>query len=264
MIEEKIPEQYAFLFVGTWTKGGIGEDRKDIGNLIKTFYETFSNQQKQPALLLKTQGAGFSILDKEEILTKISNIKNKFPKQIKLPPIYFLHGDLSDEEMNYLYNHPKIKSMVSFTHGEGFGRPLLEATMTGLPVIASNWSGHTDFLDEEYCVLLGGTTDNIPPGAVWENVLIPESQWFNVNMDSASQVLKFAHKNAFDMKVRAKKLMKINRDKFTHSKMTDRFKEILEKYTSNLSVQVPINLPKLESIKSSPPKPVKLPKLEKV
>ena len=56
--------------------------------------------------------------------------------------MYILHGEFTDSEMNSLYNHPKIKCMVSTTHGEGYGRPLQEATMTGLPVLASEveWS----------------------------------------------------------------------------------------------------------------------------
>ena len=89
-------------------------------------------------------------------MDRIKKIKNKFPKDWNLPNVYLLHGSLSMEEMNKLYNHPNIKAFVSLTHGEGFGRPLLEATMTGLPVIASNWSGQLDFLSKTDSILLGG------------------------------------------------------------------------------------------------------------
>ena len=80
--------------------------------------------------------------------SRINSIKSEFPEDWELPNVYLLHGDLLAEEMNYLYNHPKVKCFISLTHGEGYGRPLQEATMTGLPVIASNWSGHLDFLDD--------------------------------------------------------------------------------------------------------------------
>ena len=66
---------------------------------------------------------------------------------IVLPNIYLLHGDLTLEQMALLYNLPKVKAMLSCTHGEGFGRPLAEATCCDLPVIASNWSGQMDFLN---------------------------------------------------------------------------------------------------------------------
>ena len=137
---DDIKEDFAFLHVGMWGKGGYGEDRKDIAKLVKIFYESFANKKEQPALILKTNGATFSIIDREECLRKIKDIKSQFPSDWNLPNVYLLHGDLSKEEMNYLYNHPKVKSMVSFTHGEGFGRPLLEFSMIGKPSISSGWS----------------------------------------------------------------------------------------------------------------------------
>ena len=126
---DDIKEDFAFLHVGLWGKGGYGEDRKDISKLVKIFYESFANKKEQPALILKTAGATFSIMDKEECLRKINEIKSKFPSDWNLPNVYLLHGSLSTEEMNKLYNHPKVKSFISLTHGEGFGRPMLEASM---------------------------------------------------------------------------------------------------------------------------------------
>jgi glycosyltransferase involved in cell wall biosynthesis len=265
LLNDTIEEKFAFLFVGAWIKGAYGEDRKDIGRLIKVFYETFANQSKMPSLVLKTSGSNFSILDRQEILNKIKEIKDNFPKSIKLPNIYLLHGDLSSEEMNGLYNHPKIRSMVSFTHGEGFGRPLLEATLTGLPVIASNWSGHLDFLDSEYNVLIDGTLDNIPNGAVWENILIPESKWFTVNEIEASRAMSFVFKNIFDINVKAKSFAMVNREKFSHDNMTKKLSEIMDEYTSHISNPVELKLPKLKHINSEDKKTrISLPKLTKV
>tara|TARA_Y100001963_G_scaffold158969_1_gene260611 strand:+ start:2170 stop:3549 length:1380 start_codon:yes stop_codon:yes gene_type:complete len=267
-INNKIKEKSAFLFIGQWIKGGYGEDRKDIGRTIKIFYETFSNQKNQPALILKTSGAGFSILDREDILNKINQIKSQFPSNLSLPNIYLLHGDLSPVELNYLYNHPKVKALISFTHGEGFGRPILEATMTGLPVIASNWSGHLDFLDGDYSILVGGEMGTIPDSVVWEDILIPQSKWFTVNEKQASDVLSYSNKNFYDMGVRAKKLMDINNNKFSHSKMTEKFREILDNYVT-ISKPAKLNLPKLTKVKNSSNSPninlpkLKLPKLEK-
>ena len=66
-----------------------------------------------------------------------------------MPNVYLLHGDLTDKELNSLYNHNKVKVHITFTKGEGFGRPLLEASLTGKPIIAPGWSGHMDFLNSE-------------------------------------------------------------------------------------------------------------------
>jgi glycosyltransferase involved in cell wall biosynthesis len=216
---------------------------------------------------MKTSGATYSLMDREDILNKINSIKSQFPSDWKLPNVYLLHGDLSSEEMNYLYNHPKIKSFVLFTHGEGFGRPLLEATMTGLPVIASNWSGHIDFLDTEKSILLDGEMQQVPGCQIWQDIIIEQSQWFVVDELNASKALMFAFENEYEIKNKAKSLMNINRDKFTHKKMTELLNNTVDKYIENIPSQVGLNLPKLKKVKSSENKElpkIKLPKLKKV
>jgi glycosyltransferase involved in cell wall biosynthesis len=265
-IDHEVPEKFAFLSVGQWTSGGFGEDRKDIARMIKVFYETFANKKKQPALILKTNGATYSIMDKEDTLNKLNNVKSQFPSDWKLPNVYLLHGSLSDEEMNCLYNHPKVKCMVSFTHGEGFGRPLLEATMAGLPVIATNWSGHIDFLSSEKSMLLGGEMQQIPKSMAWKDIIIPESKWFVVDELQSTNALIFAFENEYEMKNKARGLMYNNREKFTHKKMTELLNEVVGKYTQNLSTQVGLKLPKLKKVSGDKNKPskIKLPKLKKV
>ena len=261
---DDIKEDFCFLHVGQWTKGDYGEDRKDIAKMIKIFYESFANKKEQPALILKTNGATYSIMDREDCLQKIKTIKSMFPQDWNLPNVYLLHGSLSTEEMNKLYNHPKVKSFVSLTHGEGFGRPLLEATMVGLPVIASNWSGHLDFLDTNNCILIGGDMKQVPKSQVWKNIIVEESQWFNVNETQVYKALNYCFQNYDDVQKKALNLMKTNREKFTLNKMTQQLDEIMLNPTSNLPSQVKLKLPKLKKVGAGEPSQIKLPKLKKV
>ena len=264
-LNEKVPEQFAFLFVGQWVKGGFGKDRKNIFKLIKIFYESFANKKKQPALILKTNGATYSILDREDCLNKIKQVKSMFPKNWKLPNIYLLHGSFSDKQMNYLYNHPKIKSMVSLTHGEGFGRPLLEATMTGLPVITSGWSGQMDFLDKDRSILIGGELKKVPKSARWKDIIIKESQWFEVDDNIVHKALAFTFENPYDIKNKGKSLMNINKEVFTLNKMSEKLNEIMDKYMDSTPKQVNLILPKLsKSVDKKEPPKIKLPKLDKI
>ena len=263
---DNIKEDFCFLHVGMWGKGGYGEDRKDIGKLVKIFYESFANKKEQPALILKTSGATFSILDREECLSKINNVKSMFPKDWNLPNVYLLHGSLSTEEMNKLYNHPKVKAFVSLTHGEGFGRPLLEATMAGLPVIASAWSGQMDFLSQTDSILIGGELKKVPKSQHWKDIVIPESQWFNVNETQTYKAMNYCFENYGEIKEKALNLMKINRDKFTLDKMSEKLNKVITPYVDKTPTQVGIQLPKLKKVsdsKSELPK-IKLPKLKKV
>jgi glycosyltransferase involved in cell wall biosynthesis len=232
--------------------------------MIKVFYESFANKKKQPALILKTNGATFSVLDKVDILKKIKNVKGKFPSDWKLPNIYLLHGDLSKEEMNYLYNHPKIKAMVSFTHGEGFGRPLLEATMTGLPVIASGWSGQLDFLDRDKSLLIQGNFEKVPKSVIWKDIIVEDSQWFTIDESSAYKAFNYVFKNNFDVKKNAKSLMDINKEKFTLNKMAEKLDEIVTSYVDKIPTQVELKLPKLKKVNNSESPKIKLPKLKKI
>ena len=263
---KEIKEDFCFLFVGHWLQGGLGHDRKDLGMLIKTFLETFKNQKKQPALLLKTSGATPSILDREDILKKINEVKNTVSGD--LPNIYVLHGDLRDEEINGLYNHPKVKVHVTFTHGEGFGRPLLEASLSEKPVIAPNWSGHVDFLDDKNAIMLPGSLNDVKPESLMKGMHIEGTQWFTVNYNYASKILKDVFDNYSKYMVKSKKLAIVNNTKFSLDAMTKKFEEILDKYLPKFEEQpkqVKLNLPKLKKVSSISEAPkIQLPKLKKI
>jgi glycosyltransferase involved in cell wall biosynthesis len=250
-ILNEISETFCYLFVGHWIKGDLGEDRKDISGLIKTFLETFRNQKVRPALVIKTSSATSSIMDREDILDKIRKIEATVEGD--LPSIYLLHGDLTDEEMNELYNHPKVKAFVSFTKGEGYGRPLLEASLTAKPVIASNWSGHIDFLNADMSVLLPGQLRQIHPSAVVQDMLIPESSWFTVDYKAAADKLKDVYKNYKKYVDGAKRQSYRSRTEFSLDKMSEKLLSILD---SKVPKQVEFKLPQLKKIE--------LPKLKKI
>ena len=259
---DKIDETFNFLYVGHWLQGGLGKDRKDTGMLVKVFCETFKNMKRKPGLIMKTSGAGFSVLDRESLLKKIKDVKDTVRGD--LPNIYLLHGDFTDEEMNELYNHPKVKSHISLTHGEGFGRPLLEATISEKPVIASNWSGHVDFLKKPNAVLIGGSLQNIEKGSFPDDFFIEGSQWFTVNYQEAAAVMKNMYKGYRKYTLGAKKLATYNRVKFSLDEMTKQFGKILDKHVPEFPQEVKLQLPKLKKVGSAELPKIKLPKLKKV
>ena len=258
---QQIDESFLFLYVGHWLNGSIGNDRKDTGMLVKVFLETFKNQKKKPALLMKTNSADFSVLDREEMMKRIENIKNSI-KGDDLPNIYLLHGDLTDDEINQLYHHPRVKTHISLTHGEGFGRPLLEASLSEKPVIASNWSGHKDFLPEDKALMLPGSLTKVPNEAFPDNIYVEGSQWFSVNYPVASNVIKDVYENYKKYVPNAKKLSYENKNKFSLNAMTKEFEKILDKYLPEFEEQVSLKLPQLKSTGKTTSN-IKLPKLKK-
>ena len=241
----KISEKFVFLYVGHWLKGKLGQDRKDVGGLVKTFCIAFKNkpERKCPALLLKTNGATFSVLDREEMIKKITEVKATIGDARSLPNIYLLHGDLLPDEMNGLYNHPKVKAHVSFTKGEGFGRPLLEASMSGKPVIAPDWSGQKDFLNKNLSTLLPGALTQVDESAVWEGVIEKDSSWFTVNYQYASNILQNVFKHyKRDYESNAKKQLLISKNKFSFKAMERKFDSILKEYLPEFPKHVDLNL----------------------
>ena len=179
------------------------------------------------------------------------------------PDIYLLHGDLSDAEMNSLYNHPKIKAMVSFTKGEGFGRPLLEFSITGKPVIATNWSGHVDFLNKEYCTLLPGQMTDVHASAA-DKFIMKGTKWFTADYGYASRVIQDVIKNYKQYLLKSRKQTQYVKDNFTLSKMSEIFCKLVDKGLEGVPRQVGLKLPKLKKIGSTSPPKLKLPKLKKV
>jgi glycosyltransferase involved in cell wall biosynthesis len=243
---DTIKEDFAFLFVGHWLRGDLGEDRKNVGMMIKTFAMAFKNEKVKPALVLKTSSAGFSVLDREQTIKKIKEVLGSDYGKVS---VYLLHGDLTPSQMNGLYEHPKVKAMLNFTKGEGFGRPLLEFSLTGKPVIVSNWSGHLDFL-KSGAVLLEGELKPVHESAA-DQFLLKESQWFNVNISKALTTIKDVYKNYDKYKLDSFQLGKQNKQNFSLEKMTKLFDIILNQYGIYTKIQPKfqqLQLPKLKML----------------
>tara|TARA_R100001463_G_scaffold91485_1_gene146226 strand:- start:24 stop:1379 length:1356 start_codon:yes stop_codon:yes gene_type:complete len=264
-LNELIKEDFAYLHVGQWGQQSFGEDRKNIGILIKSFLKSFSNIPNSPALVLKTNGANFSLLDRENIKKRIKEVKNMF-KGVEIPNIYLIHGDFTIEEMSTLYNHPKIGAFITCTHGEGFGRPMLEASCCDLPVIASKWSGHMDFLTDSESMLIDGFLKEVPKSALWKDIIVEPSKWFDVNEADVVRKIRTFHKKRKLIQKKAVRLGKKNRRKFSLKAMATEFNNIIDAVLKEIPQAVSLKLPKLKKVDSDSKKPpkIKLPKLKKV
>ena len=238
-----IKEEFNYLVVGHWLQGDLGEDRKNIGLTIKTFLETFKNKKNKPGMVLKISSGSASIMDREAILEKIDAIRKTIDSK-DLPNLYLIHGELDDEDMNYLYNHGKIKAMISLTKGEGFGRPLLEFSLSNKPIITTAYSGHIDFLFAEYTSMIGGQVIQIHPSAVVENMLIPESGWFSPDVKQAEFYLRDVYEKYAKYQEKAKQQAHKSKTMFSFEEM----KNLLSTYLEKVPKQVGLTLPKLKRI----------------
>jgi hypothetical protein len=252
-----VKEDFCFLIVGHWLKGSLGQDRKDIGMAIKTFATVFQYlpKDKRPALVVKTSHAGFSVIDREETRKKIDEVLKSFGD--KCPSVYLVHGDMEETDMSNLYHHPKVKAMISFAKGEGYGRPMAEFTLTGKPIIASCWSGQLDFLPPEHSVLLEGSLTQVHESAA-DQFCMKEAQWFSVNYSNAANKLYDVYNNYNTYSKQSEGLKTNTLNNFTLDSMNDRFTQMLEHYVKIQPKLVPFNIPKVNSSKMQIPKLNKL------
>ena len=213
---DKLPElnlnfstKFNFLTVAQWGP------RKNLGTTIQAFVEEFIDNP-DVGLVVKTFLRGGCVLDRHALETELSKTLAQYEnRQCK---VYFLHGDLSDAEMHALYSHKDIHALVSLTHGEGFGLPLFEAAYSGLPVLATDWSGHLDFLYKPVKNKKGKESlrahfarvdydiQPVSPDAVWDGVIQKDSMWAFPKQGSYKMKLREVYKDYSRFKSQAKKL----------------------------------------------------------
>lgn len=245
-ILDSVDTDFNFLFVGHWLQGNLGEDRKDVGMMIKTFCTVFKDlpKKQQPGLILKTSQAGFSVMEREGISKKIKEVTNQFGD--KCPPIHLVFGDLSETELNSLYNDDKVKAMLMFTKGEGYGRPLAEFATTGKPILVSAWSGYTDFLPKESTTYLEGELKNVHESAS-NKFLLKEAKWFTVDYSKAASKIFDVYKNYKTYSKKSEGLKSNIQKNFTLEKMTSKLGEILDKYVK-VQKKVELKLPEIKKL----------------
>ena len=228
-ILDSVDTDFNFLFVGHWLAGDLGHDRKDVGMMIKTFCTVFKNlpKKQQPGLILKSSHAGFSVGERETISRKIKDLTKEYGDNC--PSIHLVWGDLSEEQLNSLYNDDKVKAKIMFTKGEGYGRPLAEFATTGKPILVSNWSGYKDFLPEENTVYLEGELKEVHKSSQ-NKFLLKEAKWFYVDYSKAAAKIFDVHKNYKTYLSKSEGLKTNINSNFTLSKMTEKLGSILEKY----------------------------------
>jgi len=220
-LDIKFETDFNFLSVCQWGP------RKNLEQTIVNFIEEFHNEEV--GLVLKTNASSDSEMDKHECVKRVNNILNNFKD--KKCKVYLLHGTLSEAEMQSLYKHPQIKAIVSSTHGEGFGLPLFEASYSELPIIATDWSGHLDFLsvdDKKLFAKVDYELKGIHQEHVWQGVLEAGTSWAYPTPNSLKSKMREVYKDYGRFKSWAKKLAAYNKEKFTEENVYGKFNSVLD------------------------------------
>ena len=183
-----VKTDFNFLIFGQITGTNAFSDRKNTFFALKWIMEEFAGDD-DVGIILKTNNGRNTSIDRKWVRNVLKRVTSEIKTDV---PVYLLHGSMTDEEIAGLYLNDKIKALVAPTRGEGYGLPLLESAAMGLPVIATNWSGHKDFLDNGKWIKLDYTLGNVPQDKVDGNIFIENSKWAEVNeADYKKKIRKF-------------------------------------------------------------------------
>jgi glycosyltransferase involved in cell wall biosynthesis len=181
---------FNFLVFGQLTGNNPENDRKNIFYTIKWLCETFKNDT-DVGVVVKTNAGRNTDIDRKLITQTFTSLLKEV-RSGPFPKVHLVHGDMSDEEVSSLYRHPKIKALVALTRGEGYGLPILEAAASGLPVIATAWSGHTDFLSHGKYIEVDYKLSEVHPSRVDNKIFVHGSKWAHPHEeDFKRKVTKF-------------------------------------------------------------------------
>ncbi len=212
-----------FLVVGLGLDKPLGEDRKNISNTVLWFLREFAGRT-DVSLILKASVVNGSLIDFSVTQQRLRELR-ELSGVGSWPAIHLLHGRMSERELADLYRDPRVTALVSLTHGEGFGLPMLEAAACGLPVIATDWSGHVDFLTvngEKLFVPVEYDLREIPASCVWPGVMEQGSRWAIPLESSATAALRALAEDPgqdSDHRARARRLSEHIHDNYSQARL---------------------------------------------
>lgn len=159
-------KSFVFLSVFNWSY------RKGYDALIKAFVQSFSAED-DVSLFLVTRS---KTKRNDQIHQEIRSIAKRYAKK-SIPDIKMCPSIIDEKSMPLLYN--SCDAFVMPSRGEGFGYPFAEASLCGLPVIATNHGGQTMFLNQNNSSLIDvDAFEKLSPGIMdinfWDNQFMPK------------------------------------------------------------------------------------------
>ena len=201
--QAQLPTKFRFLMLGKF------EERKGYTQLLDAFVKAFGKNPKVELLIkgdyyIDEKRKGAMLLD--------------FVESYNAPNIRLLTGVASQEDLFVIYN--MADAFVFPSRAEGWGLPLIEAMATGLPAIATNYSGQTEFLSHLEDLFLPVRHNLVPIQDPEIQRLSPEhhedlGRWAEADVDDLADKMQEMVRNYPQWRQKALKASAILRSRFT-------------------------------------------------
>jgi glycosyltransferase involved in cell wall biosynthesis len=226
-IELNIDTKFNFLVFGQFTGSLPQTDRKNLFNTIKWLCEEFKDNV-DIGIVFKTNSSRATKIDKGITTNLVKKLVDEV-RHGEYPKIHILHGQMLPEEVASLYKHTNINVLVSATRGEGFGLPLLEAAASSLPIIATNWSGHLDFLNLGSFIKLDYELKEIDKRKIDNNIFVPGLKWAEVNEKDFKKKVKNFYKNRKGIQSKSNKLAEKIKQNYSFDSISKQYNNLIQK-----------------------------------
>jgi glycosyltransferase involved in cell wall biosynthesis len=169
---------YTFYTIGEFN------ERKGIDDTINAFCQTFTSNDKV-RLIIKTHYKSYSSLNKQYCLDKIESILKNYGDK---PEIHYIIDNLTEKELLGL--HSLGDCYVSLTKSEGFGLTIFDAFKYGKKIITTAYSGHMDFLGENYKGLVSCTLNKVRNMQTFSSNYSEDTIWAYPDLTHAKELMK--------------------------------------------------------------------------
>ena len=188
----KLPEKN-FLLFGQLTGTDASNDRKNTFNAIKWFIEEWGDDPNV-GLIVKTNSGKNTTIDRKITRGKLDACVKEAVRicgKGAEPKVFLMHGAMTESEKRSLYTDPRVTALLMPTRGEGYGLPVLEASLLGLPVIAPAHTGYMDFAADTITRIDWGLVP-VPKSRIDNIVFVEGSSWVEVDERSCKAAMRQA------------------------------------------------------------------------
>lgn len=181
---------FTFYSIFQWS------NRKNPESLLRAYFSEFQGV-KNVKLVLKTYRLSRLHNNREIISEAIQNIRKGLNFKT-IPKVDLISSIISDDQIRKI--HESSHCFVLPHAGEGWGLPHIEAMVYGNPVIATNYSGNTDFMNKENSYLLNYQLEPVYDMAWLARWYDGSMKWASPDVGQLMKHMRYVYENQKEAK----------------------------------------------------------------